>query len=369
MEGKTVTFSHVVLKGSAYEVGKQQGEAIKAFPEFAAYCRSGKGAFSAEAFGKVTAAFNRYCPGINEELQGFADALGAPVEEIVYYAATWLRAGHCSHVAALPAITADHHVLVGRSYEFGDTMDDMMLYTTAIEGKYAHIGFSSLLFGRNEGMNDQGLSVTMSTGGIPVGNAPGLRPAVQDGVHFWALVRTLLEQCATVDEALELIATIPACGNPNLIITDRGEHAALVELYGPHSAVKRIDSTSVESYVCSTNHFTLPGMEEYTGPVMPNSPVRYQTIQRYIEQTAPKVSVETLKTLLTTGYPNGLCCHYYEEFFGTLHSMIFDLTAGQIEIGFGSPAANGWHTIDFRTEAAQYQIQLPQEHADASFWK
>ncbi len=248
-------------------------------------------------------------------------------------------------------------------------MDDMMLYTTAIEGKYAHIGFSSLLFGRNDGMNDQGLSVTMSAGGIPVGTAPGLRPPVQDGIHFWALVRTLLEQCATVDEALELLATIPACGNPNLIIADRGGRAALVELYGPHSAIKRIDETSAESYVCSTNHFTLPGMEEYTGPLMPNSPVRYQIIQRYIEQAAPQVSMETLKTLLTTGYPNGLCCHYYEEFFGTLHSMIFDLTAGQIEIGFGSPAANGWHTIDFGTEAAQYQIQLPQEHADPSFWK
>jgi len=35
-----------------------------------------------------------------------------------------------------------------------------------VKGKFAHLGFSSLLFGRQEGMNEYGLTVTMSGGGI-----------------------------------------------------------------------------------------------------------------------------------------------------------------------------------------------------------
>jgi len=54
----------------------------------------------------------------------------------------------------LPGLTASGHVLLGRSYAFDDTMDDLQLCTTRVAGKYAHVGFSLLLLGRLDGLNE-----------------------------------------------------------------------------------------------------------------------------------------------------------------------------------------------------------------------
>ena len=145
MSHKSVMYRHTVLKGSAYEIGQMQGEIVKAAPGFAAFVRSGQGAFSGAEFRTVRDSFDRFCPGLNEEIQGLADALDMPPAHVVYYAQTYLRQGHCSHMAVLPGLSASGHVLLGRSYEFDDTMDDLQLCTTHVTGKYAHVGFSSLL--------------------------------------------------------------------------------------------------------------------------------------------------------------------------------------------------------------------------------
>jgi len=220
-------------------------------------------------------------------------------------------------------------------------------------------------------MNEHGLSVTTSVGGMPVSTLEGFRPPIQDGLQFWALVRAVLEQCRTVDEALRLIGETPTCGNPNLIVADKGGSAALVEIFGPHKAVKRVDDSGPEKYLCSTNHFTIPEMRQHDSSAMRNSRIRYQTIQASLDQAAPRITRETIKTLLSTRYPEGLCCHYYDEFFGTLRSIVFDLTAGELEVCFGSPAIGDWHQVDLTSPsgATQYPIQLPLEKADPSFWE
>ncbi len=273
-------------------------------------------------------------------------------------------------MAVLPAITENQHVLVGRSYEFGDTVDDLRLCSTHVDGKYAYVGFSTLLFGCNEGMNEHGLAVTMSVGGMPVGVLEGFRPPIQDGVQFWALVRSILEQCQNVDQALRLIDEVPLCGNPNLIVTDRAGNAALIEVFGPHKAVKRIDGAGPEKYLHSTNHFTLPETRQHSPGVLNHSKVRYQTIQSRLDKASPRINANTIKTLLSTKYPDGLCCHYYDEFFGTLRSIIFDLTTGDMQVCFGSPLANDWHHVDFvPSGATQYEIKLPLEKTPPGFWE
>ncbi len=35
--------------------------------------------------------FNEWCPGLNEELAGFAGELAVPIKSVVYYAMTYLR--------------------------------------------------------------------------------------------------------------------------------------------------------------------------------------------------------------------------------------------------------------------------------------
>lgn len=361
-----VVFQHVVLEGDAYQIGKTQADAIKHIPQFVGFLRSGAGKFSPQQFEKVSSQMEHFCPGINAEMEGFADGLGIPAADLVFCAYTYLSKGKCSHFALLPSRTVEGRPLVGRSYEFGVETEDLRLCTLKANNKFAFIGSSLIFFGFTEGMNEHGLVATMSAGGMPTGLEAGMRAPVQDGFQFWLVIRAVLERCKTVDEAIQFIKEIPTCGNPNLIVADKYGEAALVEIFGPHKAVKKIDSRTADQMVCSTNHFTLSEMIQFRDPVWVNSQTRYEAIQSRLTGEQ-KVSRQTIRELLSDEYPKGLACHFYEEWFGTLRSMIFDPQAGEIEMCFGSPVGGDWHKIDFNTPMRSYPVQIPLKKMPSEF--
>lgn len=355
---KEVIFTHVILEGTAYEVGKLQGEMLLAdSPEYARYltspvegCKN-----SAEEAARLQKYFDQYCPGINEELEGFAAALGVESAQVAYRAISTKLQSQCSHIALLPGITRDKHILMGRSYEWGDE-DDFRLVTTRIKGKASHLGFSAIQFGRYDGMNEYGLGVTMSAG------VPRVDPQ-SDGLRFWAVIRTLLDCCKTVDEALKMLDDMPMSLNCNLIMADRTGEAALAEIACQNRAVKRINSASADQYVLATNQYTLPEMLPYDANRMRQSVDRYLAIRRAVEASAPQVSHETIRKVLSAKVPEGVCCHYYKDWLGTLWSMIFDITDGTVEICFGSPQVNPWRKFDLTGApgVTEYKAILPNE--------
>ena len=103
--------------------------------------------------------------------------------------------------------------------------------------------------------------------------------------------------------------------------------------------------------------------------VIENSLIRNKNIVKLFEEDR-RISKNDIKNLLSASYPEGLCCHYYKEFFGTLRSMIFDVTDKTIEMTFGSPQANEWQTFSVGVlDAGVTQALLPQEKADRDFYK
>lgn len=114
-----------------------------------------------------------------------------------------------------------------------ELQDDFRLCTTRIHGKAAHMGFSLLQFGRIDGMNEHGLCITMSAG------CPLVQP-VEEGCRFWAVVRTVLDRCHSVPEALEIIQSIPISFHLNLLLTDKHGESALIEMFSSKRAIKRI---------------------------------------------------------------------------------------------------------------------------------
>lgn len=361
---KSTQFYHLPLVGDAYQVGRMQGEMARDLPGYRAFIGSGRGALDAQMFAGVQQAFDRYLPALNAEIEGLADALGLAPQEVMYYAPTYLRAPGCSHLAVLPPATRDGHVWVARTYDYSDAEDDHRLCTTHIDGKYRHIGFSVMLFGRCDGLNEHGLSVTMSAGGPP------LRSPVQTGFQFWAAVRAVLETCRNVEEGLALIGEMPMSGNVILLLADRGGQAALVEVYGSHKAIRRARAGDPQPYLTAANHYTLPEMLAHqTGGIMPNSPARAGAMGATLAQGP--VGETELAALAQTGYPQGLSCHFYNQYFGTLHALLFDLTSGQARVCFGSPAANPWHTFDLTPPDAPavYPAVLPQSQAEPEFFR
>jgi predicted choloylglycine hydrolase len=364
---RNVTYVHSVLEGTAYEVGKQQGERMLLNPEAARFFTSPLpegGPLTAQQAETALKFFRKHCPGLDEEIHGFADALGVPPEQVVYYAITYQAGGHCSHFAVLPSISVDGHLRVGRSYEFNHEQTDMRLVTTRIRGQAAHIGFSEVWFGRDDGLNEHGLCATISAGAPMAPTEPG-------GCMFWAVVRTVLDRCATVDEALEVVQSIPISFNFNLILADRSGQAALVEIACSHRAVKRIQANTPEQKVIATNHYNLPEMRPYDLGRKWNSLLRYRAIQGRLEAMHSQVTPEGMRAILSTLIPHGVCCHHYTDYLGTLWSEVIDVTAGTLEVCFGAPTHNPWHPFDLHSPAGvtEYPVQLPDQHADPAFWR
>lgn len=362
-----IRFSHLVLRGSLQEIGRAQGEMIRQSQPAVDFFASGPLPQNRVPVDCTLKLMTQYCPGLLEEMSGFCDGAGFALEKLVYLSMTHLGGNHCSHFAVLPAATASGHVLVGRNYDFGEKSDDMRLTTIFPEGGYAHTGFPTLFFGRNDGMNEHGLSVTMSVGGMPIGIWPGQRPPVQEGLQFWALVRTILETCKTTQEAEACFASFPCCGNPILILADAAGNVSLAEACGPQKKITRADERT--PFMAATNHYLSPEMQAVDPGRMAHSTTRLEAIHKFLKQNQGSISIAAIKQLLSTKYPAGLCVHFYPEYFGTLHSCVFDLNECCAEVTFGSPAVNAWHHVDFADQhSAEYEVLLPYEHSTKDFW-
>jgi predicted choloylglycine hydrolase len=357
--------NHAVLEGSAYQIGVIQARAVEAVPGWKDFFEGGKNYPQRAGLEETNRILRRFNLALEEEIAGFCDTLKTSPSDLYYYVFTHLQPRRCSHFAALPIITADGRTLLGRSYEFGHTMDDLRLCTTRVAGKYAHIGFSSILFGRVDGLNEHGLAVTASVGGMPVGLFEKMTPPQADGLQFWAILRAMLEECKTAAEAADLFKEMPSSGNPILLIADASGDAFNAEGFGLRKDVRPVEG----GWAVATNHFTAPGMQACNQRLMKNSFVRAARIREFLEANNGRIAAPGMKGLLETPYPEGLACHYYEEFFGTLHAMVIDIAARRMEVCFGSPVHNPWRTFSFvDPQPGQYETLLPLEKAPASFW-
>lgn len=357
------------FKGSNYEIGKKIGEMTSQIPQLRAFMTSGTQGFDEGETALAKELFNRWCPGLNEEIQGYADALGVKPDNIKFYGMTSLIP-RCSQLTLMPEKSANGHVIMARSYEFSPEFEDFTLVRTCVEGKYAHLGTSVMQLGRDEGINECGLGVTMSSCGFPVGAPKEMRAPKMRGLQFWAVIRSILENCKDVSEALEFIADMSIAYNLNMIVADKGGHAALVETVDGNIAMKMIDTTADEKYLCATNHVVLPELKEHEPQLMRNSIVRYRSIEDFVANNE-QVSSEQIKELLLTKYPYGLCSHYFREFFGTTKSIVMDLNEGSFEVCWAGLKENGFkkHYVSDYLKEGIAPLKMNMDKAQADFFE
>lgn len=366
MEESTVYFKNFV--GTSYEVGTQIGKWVLSTPDLLQKVLLPPNAYPKDKFTKIFELMDCYCQGINEEIKGFSDTIGVSIEQVLFYAMTYLERG-CSLMAALPQKTESGHTIMARNYDFNDKMEEMCFAYTDIKGKYRYIASTLNLFGRCDGMNEHGLAVCKASNGLPVGNFEGGQKAGITGFSFWIVVRSILENCKNVDEAIKWTMDAPIGYNINLMLADSHNKIALLQCVDGHKAYKILDENSDKTYLSSTNHVLFDEIKPYEKILIENSVIRNLRIVDVFESNK-LISKNRVKELLSTSYPAGLCCHYYGEFFGTLRSMIFDTTDKTIEVTFGSPQANEWNTFcveAFDTE--EMKVLLPQEKASPDFYK
>jgi predicted choloylglycine hydrolase len=293
-------------------------------------------------------------------MRGLADSFGVKPDKLQLYSPPIYQPGSCSQFAMLSSVTDNKHVYVGRSYEFNQEMNDFRLCTVRIKGKVKHMGFTESLLGRDDGMNDHGLCVTFAGGGT------FKTQPTKKGFNFFLVVRTLLDNCKTAVEALEHLQKMPVSGYWNLLITDKNNNTALVQFFDGECATKRINNDSSEQYLSSTNHYVLPEMVKHqkcAGDwILKNSKKRYELIDATLSRAAPNISKADIRDLLSKEIYNGVCGHYYTDYFGTLFAIIYDLTDLTAGICFGAPTHNDWQkpfSLDDPVGVNHYSAILP----------
>ena len=354
------------LKGSHYDIGKQQGEFVKNHPYLIPQFIQKEHLISNNYWTESRNILNQYCPGINEEIEGFCEVLKIPARNLMYYYQTLLKAG-CSHCVVLPKKTDSKHTYVLRNYDLSPKIDDMRFCSTHVEGAYVHSGFSTFYFGRTEGVNEHGLSVTFSACGQPVGNIEGLRKPVLSGLQCFAVIRVLLEKCKNVQEAISIVDEMPIASNINLIVADPLD-AARIEIFDGFKSITTIDEEN-QDFIVSTNHAISLSVQKLNNRRLEQSTNRYYTLYEHLNRNE-QVSMDSLKELVEREYPTGLTVHNYEEWFGTLHSVLFDLHNRTMNICFGSPLFNDWYSLKVGGSLSFSQVNVKFNNKTyTDFWR
>lgn len=361
--------AYYVLEGSHEEIGQQL--AVKVGVK-AGVVQAPK-SFTEIELKEALELYHQYCPGLSQELESYANACQVSIRDVAYTWMTYL-VPRCSGLIVGGSLMKDGHTRLIRNYEFDIDHEDLLILETKPKGRYAHIGGSVTLFGRSEGINEHGLAVSMASCGLPVSNLDGMREPHIKGLQFWAVIRSLLENCKNVAEAITLVKEMPIAYNINLFLADAEGHGCIVETMHGEQFYAKITSASEKKYLCATNHIAIPSFQHKEPYAMKNSVVRLQTLENYMEAGMTKQcqhEEEALKELFAKRYPEGLSAPYYDDFFGTIKTVVMDTVNRSYQIHWLLEEENGWEsyqlgdTHEDHTLAKCYQ----KERAHPSFFE
>jgi predicted choloylglycine hydrolase len=214
------------------------------------------------------------------------------------------------------------HRLLVRNYDYSPELFEQVVYSSRFADRRV-IGTGDCLWGLLDGMNDDGLVVSLTFGG---------RPGSGSGFGISLVVRYLLEVCATVDDARAVLERLPVSMAYNLTISDRGG-ATVTAFVAPDSPTEFFDTP------LATNHRGLvPEHPELARAL--NSVGRQDALLRLV-QSAPDPQHATAaflrRPLHNTAFSRG---------FGTLYTAVYRPDVGVVEYhwpnsswsrSFGSP--------------------------------
>jgi hypothetical protein len=284
---------------------------------------------------------DQVAPELLDEMRGLAEAAGMEYEALITLVLTAPLASQdvpsCTVLAVAPERTADGRPIVGRNYDyFYDVSEEAATtYQTYPEGRYASLGNCDIWVGRADGLNEAGLFV---------GTAQFFFPGLQPGLPFWLIVRLLLDRCATVDEGLELVGSVPHATSFTYLLADRSGKAAVVE-----PTVEGIEVRDPQDgLLVMTNHAVCRAWAGRERFVPPDSHPRYHRLHELLGGDG-LVDDGAVKQALRDH--EGLVCSHGAHFpgrkFGTVWSVVGRPGDRQLDIAAGYPCQAEYRTVRF----------------------
>ena len=197
--------------------------------------------------------------------------------------------------------------LLIRNYDYSPDLFEQVVYSSLFTGRRV-IGTGDCLWGLLDGMNDDGLVVSFTFGG---------RPGAGPGFAISLVVRYLLEVCATVRDAREVLQRLPVSMAYNVTISDRSG-ATVTSFVAPDSPAEFFDTA------LATNHRGLVPEHPERAEAL-NSVGRQDALLR-LRQSTPDVGGAIRAFLRRPLYNTG-----YSRSFGTLYTAAYLPEKGVVE--------------------------------------
>jgi isopenicillin-N N-acyltransferase like protein len=296
-----------------------------------------------ERYRTVTAA---HLPWVVEELEGVAEGAGADplavfaasIEELAAAGAD--GADHCTDLVAMPAVTADNHLLVAHNNDLAaEEQPEIVAVEWRVPGEPVcfTIGMGPWL---SVGWNDAGLSVT--------GNE--LAPNDERvGIPRLLQMRDSVTR-STIDEAVEAVLHPARASSYNWVFAHRDGRALNVE----GSACRAGTAEPAGGVLAHTNHYVHPAMLDAELPGdRAGSAARLRRARELLAERRERWTVEALREALSDheGVPTSLCVHEDARGTKTVFWCVADVTAGEILYGHGNPCSSEPQRYSFDASA------------------
>lgn len=293
---KSVTSDILQFRGSHYDFGFWQGEQLKKTPflqnRTAMHTRLAQ-KFTADV-ATIEQLLQQFAPNLHSEIHGLADSLQLDLQTAYLYFSGYysVQKSGCSIM-----MSPDYMI---RNYDNApETYDGRYVLFAPTDGGYATVGPSMQVTGRMDGLNEHGLAM-----GYNFVNTRGR----QDGFVCNMIGRILLERCANVEEAIDLLTEIPHKHSFNYCLLD--PHTSCIVEASPRNVTTR-------NALACTNHFHLLDAENRYR--MDDSVAREKAIEQ-----AQQTEVTFMQAFnVLNRIDGGVFATKYGAWDGTLHTAAY----------------------------------------------
>ncbi len=296
----------------------------------------------AERFMPAIASF---APHLLEEIRGIAEGAQCDTRAIVAInARTELMYGvthrpECTAIAVSAAASSDGHTRIAQNWDWHSSLVGTLVLW-AIK--------------RDDGPDVLTLTEAGIVGKIGI-NAAGLAMCINllrsDSDHggpaapMHIILRRVLEECHSVDEAITFIGNTPRCTSCNHLLADRSGALADIEATPAGQWVHR----PVDGLLTHTNHCTYPALSLQDRYVREYPETRARDSRMQTLAHARPIAESDVRAMLTdhATSPYSICLHNdphwsFNEEGESIASVVFDVTGGTLDLADGPPCEHAY---------------------------
>ncbi len=290
----------VRVSGSHLEIGRALGELVGV--QAAEVHRCYMGVFSPDMQGdlRLCSEMERFLPEwLLDEIRGMAQSCDLSYDELLW-AQTFLdihKVAACSTICAHDKLSTSGQIIIGRNLDFPSLSiahECNIVVNYQPDDGLAHTAVTWPGFlGSLTGMNSAGLALSMM---LVYGQTHSEH---LNGQPFPTVFRDLLQRCETVKEGEDLLMAKPYCTATNLILADKGRHAARFQLHTERPVVEYTNSDK-PALTC-TNHFVDKSIRKFAFTIF-SSRARHRAIAKYTKKPLNMAAIKD--ALQAAGIPS-----------------------------------------------------------------